>query len=141
MRRAAFGVTGADVDRVGGGVEAWIDDALSPGADPGVDATPQPTFAAIPAVAANATQAQRQARNQAVNAQGDQLTLWWVTRMLAAHRPVVERLTFAWHNHWATSLTKVREADLMLLQNQLLRRKRRTRRRRSSRPARLTLPP
>ena len=122
MRRAAFGVTGADVDRVGADVEKWVDDALSPGADPGVDPTPPPTFAAIPAVAANATQAQRQARNQAVNAQGDQLTLWWLTRMVAAHRPVLERLTFAWHNHWATSLSKVREPSLMLQQNQLLRR-------------------
>lgn len=122
MRRASFGVSGADVDRVGTDVETWLDDALAPGADPGVDPTPPPSFAAIPAVPADATQAQRQARNQAVNAQGDQLTLWWVTRMLAAHRPVLERLTFAWHNHWATSLTKVREANLMLQQNQLLRR-------------------
>ena len=121
MRRAAFGVTGADVDRMGADVEKWVADALNPGADPGVDATPPPTFAAIPAVGANATREERQARNKAVNDQGDQLTQWWLTRMVAAHRPVRERLTFAWHNHWATSLSKVRQASLMLKQNELLR--------------------
>ena len=88
MRRAAFGVTGADVDRMGADVEKWVADALNPGADPGVDATPPPTFAAIPAVGANATREERQARNKAVNDQGDQLTQWWLTRMVAAHRPV-----------------------------------------------------
>ena len=121
MRRAAFGVTGADVDRVGADVERWVADALNPGADPGVDATPPPTFATIPAVGANATPEERQARNKAVSDQGDQLSLWWLTRMVAAHRPVRERLTFAWHNHWATSLSKVSQASLMLKQNELLR--------------------
>jgi uncharacterized protein (DUF1800 family) len=121
MRRAAFGVTGADVDRVGGDVEGWVDDALSGGSDPGVDATPPPTFTALPALGANPSQADRQARNKALNDQGQQLVAWWVTRMVAAKRPVRERLTFAWHNHWATSLTKVKEPTLMLRQNQLLR--------------------
>jgi uncharacterized protein (DUF1800 family) len=41
--------------------------------------------------------------------------------MLAARRPVRERLTFAWHNHWATSLSKVNQPSLMLRQNQQLR--------------------
>jgi uncharacterized protein (DUF1800 family) len=121
MRRAAFGVTGADVDRVGGDVEGWVDDALSGGSDPGVDTTPPPAFAALPALGANPTQADRQARNKALNDQGQQLVAWWVTRMVAAKRPVQERMTFAWHNHWATSLTKVKEPTLMLRQNQLLR--------------------
>ena len=123
MRRAAFGVTGAEVDRVGGDVEMWVDDALNAGADPGVDATPPPTFAALPAVGANPTQAERQARNKALNDQGTQLVTWWLARMLAARRPVLERLTFAWHNHWATSLSKVKQPSLMLRQNQLLRSK------------------
>ncbi|MBI4900880.1 MAG: DUF1800 domain-containing protein [Actinobacteria bacterium] len=121
MRRAAFGVTGSDVDRVGSAVEAWVDDALNDGPDPGVDATPPPSFPTLPALPADATQEQRQARNKAYTDQGNQLVSWWLTRMLAAHRPVRERMTFAWHNHWATSLSKVKQASLMLRQNQLLR--------------------
>jgi len=121
MRRAAFGVSGAEVDRVGTSVEAWVKDALSPGPDPGVDATPPPTFTAPPALGPNPTQEQRQARNKALNDQGDQLVTWWLARMVAAKRPVQERITFGWHNHWATSISKVRDATFMLRQNQLLR--------------------
>ncbi len=121
MRRAAFGVTGTDVDRVGQDVEKWVDDALGAGPDPGVDGTPPPTFPSLPALAANPSLADIQARNKALNDQGNQLISWWLTRMVDAQRPVRERLTFAWHNHWATSMSKVRQPALMLRQNQLLR--------------------
>ncbi len=121
MRRAAFGVTGTEIDRVGGDVEKWVDDALSSGSDPGVDATPPPTFAALAPLGSNPSQPDKQARNKALNDQGNQLVSWWVTRMVAARRPVRERLTFAWHNHWATSLSKVKRPALMLRQNELLR--------------------
>lgn len=121
MRRAAFGVTGTEVDRVGDAVEAWVSDALKDGADAGADASPPPTFGPLPRLGANPTQEERQARNKALVDQGSTLVSWWVGRMLKAQRPVRERLTFAWHNHWATSLSKVRQPALMLQQNQLLR--------------------
>ncbi|HSN11437.1 MAG TPA: DUF1800 family protein, partial [Propionibacteriaceae bacterium] len=89
--------------------------------DPGVDSTPPPTFAALDPLGANATLEQRQAQTKQIADQGSTLVAWWVRRMLVAHRPVRERLTFAWHNHWATSLSKVRQPGLMLQQNQLLR--------------------
>lgn len=123
MRRAAWGVSGAVVDRTAATVDAWLDDALRYGDDPGVTATPPPTFGALPAVTASSTREQKQARNDAMRTQGEQLLTWWLTRMLTVQRPVVERLTFGWHQHWATSLTKVRSAPLMLRQNELLRRK------------------
>jgi uncharacterized protein (DUF1800 family) len=123
MRRAAWGVPGAAVDRAASNIEAWVDSALTYGDDPGVTATPVPTFGALPAVTASSTREQKQARNEAMRKQGDQLLTWWLTRMLSAQRPVVERFTFGWHQHWATSMTKVRSAPLMLRQNELLRRK------------------
>jgi uncharacterized protein (DUF1800 family) len=123
MRRAAWGVNGAAVDRVGSSIEAWLDDALTYVADPGATATPLPSFGALPEAGATSTREQKQARREAQRKQGDQLLTWWLTRMLSAQRPVVERLTFGWHQHWATSLTKVRSAPLMLRQNELLRHK------------------
>lgn len=122
MRRAAWGVPGGAVDHAAANVEAWLDDALTSGDDPGVRATPPPTFGALPEVTATSTREQKQARKDAMRQQGEQLLTWWLTRMLSAQRPVVERLTFGWHQHWATSLTKVRSAPLMLGQNELLRR-------------------
>ena len=50
---------------------------------------------------------------QAVNA--------WTLRMLATRRPLEERMTVFWHNHFATSASKVQSATLMLGQNDTLR--------------------
>ena len=42
--------------------------------------------------------------------------------MVTVHQPFEEKLTFCWHNHFATSATKVQSADLMGAQNDTLRR-------------------
>jgi uncharacterized protein (DUF1800 family) len=41
--------------------------------------------------------------------------------MVRVRHPLVERLTFTWHGHWATSIQKVRSPAMMLRQNQTLR--------------------
>jgi hypothetical protein len=46
-----------------------------------------------------------------------QLVAWWLDRMAAADRPFPERMTWFWHGHFATSIQKVRFADLMAIQN------------------------
>jgi uncharacterized protein (DUF1800 family) len=74
-----------------------------------------------PALGPNATAEDQQARRKFLNEQGNELISWWLTRMVAAKRPVRERITFGWHNHWATSLGKVNLPGLMLRQNELLR--------------------
>ena len=50
---------------------------------------------------------------QAVNA--------WVLRLLTTRRPLEERMTLFWHNHFATSASKVQNPMLMLGQNDALR--------------------
>ncbi len=45
----------------------------------------------------------------------------WLMRMLLTRRPLQEKMALFWHNHFATSATKVRAADLMLQQIQLFR--------------------
>jgi uncharacterized protein (DUF1800 family) len=50
---------------------------------------------------------------------------WWVENLLAAATPAEqlrERMTLFWHNHFVSSLEKVRSPKLMLDQNALLRR-------------------
>lgn len=47
---------------------------------------------------------------------------WWLYRMLYSPRPLIERATLMWHNHFATSIEKVNRLPLMLKQNQLIRR-------------------
>ena len=47
---------------------------------------------------------------------------WWVMRMLQAEHTLLEKTTFFWHGHFATSAEKVTFPKPMLAQNKLLRR-------------------
>ena len=44
--------------------------------------------------------------------------LWWLDKMISSRRPLVEKLTLFWHDHFATA---DQEAPLMLKQNRMLR--------------------
>ena len=47
---------------------------------------------------------------------------WWLLRMLKAQAPLEEKLVLFWHDHFATSISKVDDGRLMIEQNLLLRR-------------------
>lgn len=47
---------------------------------------------------------------------------WWLYRMLVSQQPIQERLALFWHNHFATSASKVQAGRLMLIQIQLFQR-------------------
>jgi uncharacterized protein (DUF1800 family) len=49
------------------------------------------------------------------------LKVWWLTEMLATDSQLTERMTLFWHNHFTSSLQKVRLPVLMYRQNVLLR--------------------
>jgi hypothetical protein len=52
---------------------------------------------------------------------GDELRSWWLYCILQGGHPLREKLTLFWHNHFATSLVKVLDPQLMFRQNCLLR--------------------
>ena len=49
------------------------------------------------------------------------LTLWWLDRMAVSDHGLLERMTWFWHGHWATSVGKVEYALPMYMQNKTLR--------------------
>lgn len=51
----------------------------------------------------------------------DRLRAWWIFRMIMTPKPLEERLTLLWHNHFATSNHKVNNVAAMYEQNLLLR--------------------
>jgi hypothetical protein len=51
----------------------------------------------------------------------DQIRGWWLYCILHSGHPLREKMTLFWHNHFATSIVKVREPRLMVRQNCLLR--------------------
>ncbi len=125
VRRAGFGATGRAVDDAEQlGAAAWLQEALheDPASDPGVVATPAPVFAIPAPVGKDASKDVKAARRKEAADQEKQLITWWLRRMIAVHNPVVEKLTFGWHGHFATSAAKVKVAALMLYQNDSLRR-------------------
>jgi hypothetical protein len=44
---------------------------------------------------------------------------WWLLRMLHTARPLEEKLTLFWHDHWACNNDKVGNVPYMLNQNRL----------------------
>jgi uncharacterized protein (DUF1800 family) len=57
-----------------------------------------------------------------IEEQGRELRNWWVEEMLVTDQPFVERMTLFWHNHFTSSLQKVRFAPALYFQNALFRR-------------------
>lgn len=47
---------------------------------------------------------------------------WWLYRMLVTDAPLQERMAFFWHNHFATSASKVQDGRLLLMQIQMFQR-------------------
>ncbi len=124
VRRTGFGASGRAVDAaVTQGPTAYLRSVFGsdPMRDAGALATPPPVFEEVPRLGANPSKDARHARTQQVAAQLGQLTAWWLRRMVTVHQPLGEKLTFCWHDHFATAATKVRSATLMLHQNQTLR--------------------
>jgi uncharacterized protein (DUF1800 family) len=105
-RRAAFGATWNDLQRgLKEGPDKTIDRLLQGGDD-------QEQFEkfAVPL---------RDAAGRANNAL--QARAYWLYRILHGPHPLREKLTLFWHNHFATSVAKVRNVALMLQQIDLLR--------------------
>lgn len=50
------------------------------------------------------------------------LVAWWTVRLLQTRRPLQERMTLWWHDHFATSAQKVNSPGIMWQQNEILRR-------------------
>lgn len=89
--------------------------------DPGAKATPPPVLDGEPDRSKQQdVEARRKAQDQ-LRDQQTSVTVWWLDRMVASDAPLLERLTWFWHGHFATSAQKVRSARLMLQQNQTLR--------------------
>ncbi|MEO5917452.1 MAG: DUF1800 domain-containing protein [Luteolibacter sp.] len=61
---------------------------------------------------------QKEARQQALEAQG-----WWFRRILVSRAPLREKMTLFWHDHFATSIQKVKQPVLLVRQNEMFRAK------------------
>jgi uncharacterized protein (DUF1800 family) len=125
VRRAAFGAPPEAIDDLAdlgyeGAVEALCD---VEGPDPAAEAVVAPTFQT--AAYLEGRRGDEAARREAARIAREErraLPLWWLQRMVAADRPLREKLTFHWHGHFATSLEKVKVAEFLFVQHDTLHR-------------------
>jgi uncharacterized protein (DUF1800 family) len=93
LRRAGFGGSAADVARLSAlDAHRAVDTLVHPSA-------PDGTFAAYPDT--DALYDKNFGKAKAAVQQ------WWLDRMLLTQNPLVEKMTFFWHGHFATSINKV----------------------------------
>ncbi len=117
--RLAFGAKpGQLAAAVAQGLPAVVQSLMSPtGPDAGAATVPDPTFAATSRVKKGESEDVKKARNKVIAAQRQQLVSWWLQRAVAADNQLSEKLTWFWHGHFATSIAKVRSAQLMYNQH------------------------
>ncbi|HKS52350.1 MAG TPA: DUF1800 domain-containing protein [Pseudonocardiaceae bacterium] len=121
LQRVGLGPRPGELDDAAArGFDATVSVLTQPvtGPDAGVAATPLPDFGApVAPLAKTASIQARQAQRREQAAQARLLQVWWLDRMAAVDAPFPERMTWFWHGHFATSIIKVRRAQLMAAQN------------------------
>ena len=65
---------------------------------------------------------ERRAYQQREARRNFELKTWWMAEMLQTRSPLAERMTLFWHNHFVSSVQKVKSPQLMYRQHLLLRR-------------------
>lgn len=113
-------------------VSSWVGlapdeavDRLLAGARRAKPRQPAPAFTREPIRTPLRAQADIEARKEALRQlRADTVALagWWLQEMRDSPTPLAERMVLFWHNHFATSVQKVRQAQGMYAQHQLLRR-------------------
>ena len=125
FRRAAFGARPEELDAaVAAGYEATVD-ALVDFSVADAAVLPAPGFTPYPfeqqSADPEARRLAQQAEQRANREEGRRLSQWWIDRMVLSTTPLRERLTLFWHDHFATSIQKVKEPELMFRQNEIFR--------------------
>lgn len=64
---------------------------------------------------------ERKAFHEQLKQQGHELKAWWYRELVTTRHPLLERMTLFWHNHFTSSLHKVRWPAFLYQQNVLLR--------------------
>ncbi|MFQ3588034.1 MAG: DUF1800 domain-containing protein [Fimbriimonadaceae bacterium] len=106
LRRFGLGSSEAEIDFYGeGGYAAAVDRLLAfESIDEGYDTSPD--------LFRTGDQNQLNPR---------QVQLWWIARLIVTKRPLQERLTVFWHDHFATSAAKVVQGPMMANHIEVLR--------------------
>ena len=108
LRRFGLGASEAELDYyLQGGYRAAVERLLDP------MVTEEPYSIDIESVARD--------KNGKVVLQPRFVSVWWGMKLLTTRRPLLEKMTVFWHDHFATGADKVKGGALMYEQNETLR--------------------
>jgi len=123
LNRTGFSATPTEIDAYAGlSREQAMDRLLADVGRPA--ATPPPAWAAgfeSPRRFRGMSAEERKVAVREIFQKAFELQSWWFTEMLTTASPLNERMTLFWHNHFVSSVRKVRSPQLMYRQNVLLR--------------------
>jgi uncharacterized protein (DUF1800 family) len=126
LLRTGFGATAAEIERLKPLSRAQAIRSLLDGVRQEA-ATPPPDFMAAPrpdwqAHWRSQDEEQKSLFNRARDAEAVELKAWWWREILTTKSPFTERMVLFWHNHFTSSMDKVRAPDYLFRQNALFRR-------------------
>ena len=119
MRRSGFSATPEELDRlVDIGFEATLDELLNYEAVDDTEMEEGLLEQDYPFTRVN--------KNGNLRPKTSGMQSWWLYRMVHSERQLLEKMTYFWHDHFATSVSTVRQVGLgeqpyMMIQNELLR--------------------
>lgn len=131
LRRAGFGGTPAEIERLAGmslsaAVDALVDFESVPQTDEAFRCADGLDLAALRREQRARSDDERQEIRQRLERfdrlQIEELRAWWIRRMVVTPRPLEERMTLLWHGHLTSGYREVRSARMLWAQNELLRR-------------------
>jgi uncharacterized protein (DUF1800 family) len=128
LDRAAFGARPGDIstfaplDREEAVDRLLNEPVASPLPPPWWDQRPLPDQPWLRSLPPAEREAWRREYDQRQAEQARALKAWWYEQMLKGEAPLTERMTLFWHQHFTVEQRKVRSPQLLLRQNQLLRR-------------------
>ncbi len=112
-RRAGFGCTPDELKAaVADGLDKTFEKMLAP---------PKTPLKPLPAVRVPPVDPNNPVQQPPYAVGAIQIRANWLQRMLSGYEPILERMTLFWHNHFATSIAKIQDAQLMERQNKLIR--------------------
>jgi len=119
MRRAGFSASPAELKQI---VEQGLETTL----DQLIDFEQVDDSMLEQSLAAQNYQLVRTNQNEQLRVNYDVIQRWWLYRMLHSRRQLVEKMTYFWHDHFATSALTINQIDgngeaLMITQNRTLR--------------------
>jgi len=120
LQRTGFGGRHLEIERVAQQeVSDVVEDTIAAAGRPAAVENPEWIGASPPTP--SELRADREAFQQRRRERALELKEWWFRVMLSTDSPLTERMTLFWHNHFTSSLQKVKRGTLLFEQNALFR--------------------